>query len=114
MADGFRRIRAVNEQARLVQQQRACAQRTAGAAGRCTQRCRILRVRHWSLPVRPLKLAGDTEEAAALLTLLSNTDAVAPCRIVRIDQVEKAVLAIDHDRSANDGGAIEHHLALKC
>jgi hypothetical protein len=33
MTNGFRRIRAVDEQARLVQQQCACTQQTAGAAG---------------------------------------------------------------------------------
>ena len=113
MADGLGRIRAVNEQPRLVQQQRACAQRTAGTAGRREQRVGVLCVRARRPPVRPFKLVHDAREAAALQALLRNADPVTACGIVGIDQIEKAVFPIDHDRTGNDGGAVEHHLPLQ-
>src|SRR5215469_6071872 len=113
MTNSFRRIRAVDKQAGLVQQQRACTQQTAGAAGRCKQRVGILHVRTRSFPVGPFKLAGNAEEAATLQALLRNADAVAARRIVRIDQIEKAVFPINHNRAGNDGSAVEHHLSLK-
>ena len=113
MTNGFRRIRAVDEQAGLVQQQRACTQQTAGAGGRRKQRVRVLDVRTRRLPVGPFKLAGDAEEAAPLQALLRNADAVAARLIVRIDQIEKAVFPINHNRAGNNGSAVEHHLSLK-
>src|SRR6516162_49904 len=48
-----------------------------------------------------------------LQALLCNADAVAARRIVRIDQIEKAVFPINHNRARNDGSAVEHHLSLK-
>ena len=113
MTNGFRRIRAVDEQAGFVKQQRACTQQTAGAAGRRKQRVGVLHVRIRSSPVRPFKLAGDAEEAATLQALLRNANAVAVRRIVRIDQVEKAAFPINHNRPGNNGSAVEHHLSLK-
>ena len=37
MANGLRRVRSVNDQPRLVQQERACTQRTTRTAGQCYQ-----------------------------------------------------------------------------
>ena len=113
MPDSFWRIRAVNEQPRFVQQQRSCAQLTAGTAGCREQRIRVPCIRTRSPPVGPFKLVGDTEEAASLETLLRNPDAVAARRIVGIDQIEKAVFPIDNDRAGNDSCAVEHHLPLQ-
>ena len=60
------------EQPRLVQQQRAGAERTAGTAGRREQRVGVLCVGARRPPVRPFKLVHDAREAAALQALLRN------------------------------------------
>ena len=113
MADGLGRIRAVNEQPGLIQQQRTCAQRTAGPASRPEQCVGVLGIHARRGPVRPFKLVRDPREAASVQALLRNPDPVAARGIVAIDQIEKAVLPIDHDRSRNNSGAVKHHLPLQ-
>src|SRR5262249_19828659 len=56
VADGLRRVGAVDDEAGLVQEQRACAKLTAGAASRGDQGV-VLRVRVRRFPVGPFHLA---------------------------------------------------------
>src|SRR5262245_5060096 len=77
MADRLRRVRAVNEKSRLVQDVRGRSERRAGPAGRADQGVCVLGIRTWRAPVGPFELAGDAEEAAALEALLRNSDPVA-------------------------------------
>src|SRR4051794_25970460 len=110
MSDSFRRVRAMYQQPGLVEQQRACTERTARTARTREQGVCIVGVHAGRLPVRPFQLVRNAEQAASRETLLRNADAVATCRIVAVDEVEKALFPVDHDRAWNDGGAVEHHL----
>ncbi len=58
-------------------------------------------------------LCGDAIEAAGLHAFGADADAVAPRRSVGLDEIEIALLAIDHDRARHDRRAVEDDLTLK-
>src|SRR6478672_965209 len=109
MTDRPRRVGAVDEQPGLIEQERSRSERIArparqdlsGDAGGFRVACRIA-------PFRPFHLAGDAEKTAWPQALLTDADAVAASGVVRLDQVEKPVLAIDDDRAGNRGPVIRH------
>jgi len=110
MADGFWRIGAVNEH-------RACPATARGRRADCRD-ARGGEQRIGVFCVVPEDFQSghsaccELGEVAAL-THLARFRFVAARRIVGIDQIEKAVFPIDHNRSRDEGSTVEHHLPLQ-
>ena len=113
MADRLRRVGTMDAIDGSTQVHRAGAERIARSAGHETRQIRLA-LDHFrrGMPVGPLGLAADLQQALPSETVAADTDAVTH-RVRRVlDQIEMMLLGIDDDGARRLLRPVEHHLLL--
>src|SRR5271156_2814566 len=112
-ADRIRPVGAVNAIDRGAEIHRARAERIARATGHEARQIGLafdhFRRRH---PVRPLSLAGNTQQSLPLESVTADADSVTKRTAARLDQIEMPFSGRNDDGARWLGGAEIHHLFL--
>src|SRR5438105_6776940 len=112
MADGLRRVGAVNAINRAAEIKRT---RTHGVPGPARHEARQIGLArdHFRRrgPVRPFRLERDAQQPVPLEAVASDAYAVAQRYVVGLNEIKETMLGIDDDRAGRLVGAVEHGLA---
>ena len=114
MADSLRRVGAMDAVNGVSQMHRASAQRITRAPCHKAGQIRLAR-NHFRrrVPIRPLSLAGDLQQASPGEAVAADPDAVTQRARLTLDQVQVTFAGFDNNGASRVLRAIKHRLPLK-